>query len=116
MLLNVLSNARYALNQRHPLPDIDKRIVFAATRKQLDQGDYVRIKVTDYGTGIEHDLMDRIMDPFFSTKAKGEGTGLGLSISHSLVKENRGYFSLRSQWGEWTTAIIDLPTIAANKE
>ena len=110
VLLNVLSNARYALNHRYPGPHAGKRIVLAASRKLRDQGDYVRITVTDYGTGIEHDLMERIMDPFFSTKAKGEGTGLGLSISHSLIQENHGFFSLRSQWGEWTTAIIDLPT------
>jgi signal transduction histidine kinase len=53
--------------------------------------------------------MDRLMDPFFSTKSKGEGTGLGLSISHSLVRENKGHFRIQSQWGKWTTVTIDLP-------
>ena len=112
VLLNVLSNARYALNERYPTPHADKLIAIAACPKQRDHGDFVRITVTDYGTGIEHDLMDRVMDPFFSTKSKGEGTGLGLGISHSLIRENKGHFTIRSQWGKWTTVIIDLPTAA----
>lgn len=112
VLLNVLSNARYALNERYPGPHADKLIAIAAYPKQRDHGDFVRITVTDYGTGIEHDLMDRVMDPFFSTKSMGEGTGLGLSISHSLIRENKGHFTIRSQWGHWTTVIIDLPTAA----
>jgi len=49
------------------------------------------------------------MDPFFSTKSKGEGTGLGLSISHSLIRENEGHLRIKSEWGKWTTVIIDLP-------
>lgn len=109
VFLNVFSNARYALNERYPAPHADKRIAIAAIRKQRGNQEFVRITITDYGTGIEHDLMDRLMDPFFSTKSKGEGTGLGLSISHSLIRENKGHFRIRSQWGEWTTIIIDLP-------
>jgi Signal transduction histidine kinase len=105
----VFSNARYALNERYPLPHANKRIAIAALRRQRDNREFVRITITDYGTGIEHDLMDRVMDPFFSTKTKGEGTGLGLSISHSLVRENKGLFRLQSQWGKWTMVTIDLP-------
>ena len=110
VFLNVFSNARYALNERYPTAHADKLIAIAAFPRQHGQRDLVRITITDYGTGIEHDLMDRLMDPFFSTKSKGEGTGLGLSISHSLIRENKGHFRIKSQWGEWTTAIIDLPT------
>jgi C4-dicarboxylate-specific signal transduction histidine kinase len=70
---------------------------------------FVHIAVTDFGTGIEHDLMDRLMDPFFSTKSKGEGTGLGLSISHSLISDNKGHLRIKSEWGKWTSVLIDLP-------
>lgn len=109
VFLNVFSNARYALNERYPTAHADKLIAIAAFPQQRDQYRLVRITITDYGTGIEHDLMDRLMDPFFSTKSKGEGTGLGLSISHSLVRENKGHFRIKSQWGKWTTVLIDLP-------
>ena len=109
VFLNVFSNARYALNERYPSAHVDKLITIAAFRKHHDKQEFVRITITDYGTGIEHDLMDRLMDPFFSTKSKGEGTGLGLSISHSLIRENKGHFRIQSQWGKWTTVTIDLP-------
>jgi signal transduction histidine kinase len=109
VFLNVFSNARYALNERYPTAHPDKLIAIAAFRKSGYNQPLVRITITDYGTGIEHDLMDRLMDPFFSTKTKGEGTGLGLSISHSLVQENKGHFRIQSQWGKWTTVTIDLP-------
>ena len=111
VLLNVFSNARYALNERYPSAHADKLIAIAAFPKQHEQRHFVRITITDYGTGIEHDLMDRLMDPFFSTKSRGEGTGLGLSISHSLVRENKGHLRIKSQWGKWTTVIIDLPAV-----
>jgi len=110
VLLNVFSNARYALNERYPTLHLDKRLVIAACRKRRDDREFVRITVTDYGAGIEHDLMDRLLEPFFSTKTKGQGTGLGLSISHSLIQENKGHFRIQSQWGKWTTVTIDLPT------
>jgi len=109
VFLNVFSNARYALNERYPTAHADKLIAIAAYPTQRDHRPFVRITITDYGTGIEHDLMDRLLDPFFSTKSKGEGTGLGLSISHSLIRENKGHFRLQSQWGKWTMVIIDLP-------
>jgi PAS domain S-box-containing protein len=110
VLLNVFSNARYALNERYPTLHVDKRLVVAACRKRRDDQEFVRITITDYGAGIEHDLMDRLLEPFFSTKTKGQGTGLGLSISHSLIQENKGHFRIQSQWGKWTTVTIDLPT------
>ena len=55
------------------------------------------------------------MDPFFSTKAKGEGTGLGLSISHNLIQENKGNFRIKSQLGKYTTILIDLPAAAGGQ-
>ena len=109
VFLNVFSNARYALNERYPTMHVDKRITIEAMPKERDGNACVRIAITDFGTGIEHDLMDRLMDPFFSTKSKGEGTGLGLSISHSLIRENKGHLHIKSEWGKWTTVIIDLP-------
>lgn len=109
VFLNVFSNARYALNERYPTHDANKRITITAKPWERDGKPLVRIDITDFGTGIEHDLMDRLMDPFFSTKSKGEGTGLGLSISHNLIRENKGYLRIKSEWGKWTTVIVELP-------
>jgi PAS domain S-box-containing protein len=112
VFLNVFSNARYALNARYPTADDDKMMAIGAYRINRNKQQNVRITITDYGTGVEQHIMDRLMDPFFSTKSKGEGTGLGLSISHSLIKENKGHFRIQSQWGKFTTIIIDLPVVA----
>ncbi|NLZ16870.1 MAG: PAS domain S-box protein [Desulfobulbaceae bacterium] len=109
VLLNIFSNARYALNERYPATHHDKRIDITSKVKNIGQNKYVQLSVTDYGTGIEQHVMGRLMDPFFSTKQKHQGTGLGLSISHSLIKKNNGFFRVKSQWGEWTTVLIELP-------
>ena len=116
VLLNIFSNARHALNERYPSAHADKRIDINVRQKQRDNQNFVHITITDYGTGIEQHLMDRLMDPFYSTKTKGEGTGLGLSISHSLVQENKGYFSITSEWSKYTTLSIDLPVAGGEEE
>ena len=70
----------------------------------------VRMEIADNGTGIQPDHLDRIFDPFFSTKEVGKGTGLGLSIVHSIVKEHEGTISVESQPGVGTKFVIHLPT------
>ncbi len=59
--------------------------------------------------GIEKDNLEKIFDPFYTTKSVGEGTGLGLSISYGIVKSHGGYISVESEVGKGTTFIIDLP-------
>lgn len=115
VLLNIFSNARYALNERYPTAHAQKRIDIASKVKTINQALYVQLSVTDYGTGIEQHVMGRLMDPFFSTKEKHQGTGLGLSISHSLIRKNNGFFRVKSQWGEWTTVLIELPAAGGQK-
>ena len=70
---------------------------------------YVRLNFFDNGTGIPVDIMNRICDPFFSSKPSGEGTGLGLSISHSIIKDHGGRLNFDSVEGAYTNVIIDLP-------
>lgn len=110
VLLNILSNARYALNKKYTQPDTDKKIILSAHPLTHGTLNYVAIEIEDHGTGIEHDIMDRLSDPFFSTKPKGEGTGLGLSISHGLIKENHGFMQIHSKLGHSTTLTVALPT------
>ncbi len=109
VLLNILSNARYALNKRFPTQDPDKKIFLSGEEVEHENKSYVRITITDNGTGIEQDIIDRIYDPFYSTKPAGEGTGLGLSISHGLIQDNKGYLRIKSEFGSFTSLIVDIP-------
>lgn len=109
VLLNIMSNARYALNKRYPEPNPNKQITLHSEQIILNKKPFIRLTITDQGIGIEHDIMDRLFDPFFSTKPSGEGTGLGLSISHGLIQENNGYLRVSSELGRSTSLVIDLP-------
>ncbi len=109
VFLNILSNGRYALNKKYAHQDPNK--IFTITGEFLKRNDqeYVRLTLTDNGTGIEHDIIDRVFDPFYSTKPTGEGTGLGLSISHGLIQDNKGHLRIQTTPGESTSLIVDLP-------
>lgn len=113
VLLNILSNARYALNDRFPGPNPQKKLTISGTTVMHSNDTFVRIIITDNGTGIEQDLIERVFDPFYSSKPKGEGTGLGLSISHGLIQDNKGYLRIISELGSSTSLLVDLP-IPAN--
>ena len=78
-------------------------------------GDYVKIKVTDQGVGIQPLIRDRIFDPFFTTKEAGEGTGLGLSLVFSIVEDLRGDIDIISpidmDKGTGTQVVIRFPRL-----
>ncbi|MBE9541099.1 MAG: histidine kinase, partial [Proteobacteria bacterium] len=63
----------------------------------------------DSGAGIPENILDKISNPFFSTKPHGDGTGLGLSISYGIIKKHDGSILFESVEGEYTKAIVDLP-------
>jgi len=71
--------------------------------------DYIHISVTDSGVGLPRDLLDRIWEPFFTTKPSAEGTGLGLSITKDIVVEHGGSVSVESRLGEGSRFEIHLP-------
>ena len=109
VFLNVISNSRYALNEKYPGDHPEKKLHFTISLVHHTKTPYVRFTLTDYGTGIEHHLINRVFDPFFSTKPNGAGTGLGLSISYGLIKDNGGYMRIKSLLHSYTSIIIDLP-------
>ncbi|MDP3481563.1 MAG: PAS domain S-box protein [Desulfoprunum sp.] len=109
VVLNIISNARYALNMRYPQPCAEKKLEIKGEVSRQEEKDFIRLTFTDQGIGIEPEIQKRLFDPFFSTKPKGEGTGLGLSISHGLVREHGGTIKVQSKKGEWARFIIDLP-------
>lgn len=114
VFLNVISNSRYALNEKYPGYHPDKKLCFDISLTHHNAAPYIRFTLTDHGTGIEHHLINRVFDPFFSTKPNGQGTGLGLSISYGLIRENGGYMRINSLLNHHTTIIIDLP-VAKNR-
>jgi CheY-like chemotaxis protein len=72
-------------------------------------GDYVRIAVEDTGTGISPEHLEKVMEPFFTTKEMGKGSGLGLSMVYGFAKQSNGAFRLESEMGKGTTAELWLP-------
>jgi signal transduction histidine kinase len=106
--LNLMSNARYALNQKYRGAHPKKRLVIKARPKASANKKIVRLSFRDHGVGLEPGLDDKIFDPFFSTKPPGQGTGLGLSISHGIVSAHGGKLSLESRQGEYTEAVVEL--------
>lgn len=109
VFLNIISNARYALNQRSNADNIEKKIRINLHSIRKNQCDYIEISFTDNGTGISQTIINSIADPFFSTKPQGEGTGLGLSISHGIINRHDGYLFFESDGNSHTTVRIILP-------
>jgi signal transduction histidine kinase/CheY-like chemotaxis protein len=83
--------------------------ISAAGRAGLAAGHYVSMKVSDTGTGIPHDVIDRVFEPFFSMKAEGEGTGLGLATAYGIIQQASGNLRIYSEPGLGTTVIALLP-------
>lgn len=109
VILNILSNARYALNHKYPEAHEDKIIEVSGGEELVDGVVYVRVVFRDHGSGIPAELLGRVMNPFFSTKPVGEGTGLGLSISHGILRDHGGRLRIESREGLYTDLIIELP-------
>jgi signal transduction histidine kinase len=113
VLLNLFNNAFYAVNEkltvhRSPLTDNFKPTVSVQTKKINDT---VEIIIKDNGNGIPQDIIDKIFQPFFTTKPTGEGTGLGLSLAYDIItKEHNGTIKVNSKEGEGTAFTIVLPT------
>ena len=108
VLLNLLTNARDALNTRFLEPSPEKTIRVASRRFTRDDEDWVRLSVEDHGDGISPEIAEHLFDPFFTSKEKDKGTGLGLSISYGIIKEHKGEIWFESDQGVGTTFHVDL--------
>ena len=107
VLLNLISNARYALNEKYPGAHPDKSLLIETER--LAEPARVLIRVRDSGTGIPAEVLQRVLEPFFTTKPVHLGTGLGLSISHGIVREHGGELQIDSRENRYTEVRVLLP-------
>ncbi len=109
VFLNVISNARYALNQKYPGAHDNKILEILGEEIFMDNFPFVKVTFCDRGIGIPAHILDRVTDPFFTTKPRNKGTGLGLSISSNIIKEHGGKIIINSIEGEFTKIMIALP-------
>ena len=120
VLLNLCVNARDAMPNGGVLTIAAENVWFDESLARMtpgaDPGPYLVVRVTDTGTGIPPEVIDRIFDPYFSTKGPGKGTGLGLSTVSGLVKSHGGFISLTSKVGRGTTFHVYLPAIPSEKQ
>ncbi len=110
--INIISNARYALNEKYPERHENKLLEITGEKVIISDRPYVRIVFHDRGVGIPPHELPMLTKAFFSTKPFGKGTGLGLNITDKIIKEHGGFLSFESLKGEFTKVIIDLPAKA----
>jgi signal transduction histidine kinase len=107
VILNLINNAFYAVDEKKKQSGTEyEPTVFVSTKKEKDK---VEIKVKDNGNGIPQKVLDKIFQPFFTTKPTGQGTGLGLSLSYDIVKAHGGELKVETKEGDGSIFTISLP-------
>jgi signal transduction histidine kinase len=108
VLLNLITNAFHAVSEKSSEAGAGGFDPLVSVKTARHEGT-IRITVSDNGNGIPDNIVDKIFQPFFTTKPTGSGTGLGLSISYDIVKAHGGTISVHSIAGEGTEFTISLP-------
>jgi PAS domain S-box-containing protein len=109
VIINLFSNAKFALNEKADLlseMNFKKQITITTFKEQ----NMTYLIFEDNGTGIEKEQLEKVFNPFYTTKPEGSGTGLGLSIVYGIIAEMKGKISIESQKNEYTKVKIELPT------
>lgn len=109
VFLNIIDNARDALNMKYPGADAGKILEILGQQVIVNGSPHIRVTLHDYGVGIPTHVRHKVIQRFFSTKPRGLGTGLGLSISHGIVVDHGGSLVVESVKGEFTKVHVLLP-------
>ena len=120
VLMNLVVNARDAMPDGGEIR-IETEVLnltrpFRRDRATVQPGEYVTVKVIDQGIGIPTDKLQKVFEPFYTTKRTGEGTGLGLSTAYGIVKQTGGFIFVDSAPGRGTEFAVLLPVSAAEAE
>ncbi len=116
VIMNLCTNAGDAMAAKGGILDISLSDITLVEEDLprypgLDPGQYIKLVVADTGHGMSRDVLDRIFDPFYTTKMPGKGTGLGLSVVHGIIKNHRGHIAVNSIVGVGTTFTILFPHV-----
>jgi len=106
VFVNLFNNAFYAVNEKSKLQTEDYKPVVSVSSKKI--GDKVEIRVAENGNGIPQHVVDKIFQPFFTTKPTGQGTGLGLSLSYDIIKAHGGKINVNTKEDEGSEFVIIL--------
>jgi CheY-like chemotaxis protein/two-component sensor histidine kinase len=121
ILMNLCTNAGHAMQEKGGLLSIELKSIdlkedLLSDQVKLTPGSYIQLAVSDTGHGIPTEYIDRIFDPFFSTKERGEGTGMGLSVVHGIVQSYNGAIYVYSEERKGSTFKVFLPAIERRTE
>lgn len=109
VLMNLLGNAREALNACYAAGHEDKRILIIGRCWRREGKSFVRLTIEDHGIGIPPGAIDKVFDPFWTSKTDTQAAGLGLSVSQGIVVEHGGAINVESEPGRFTRVHVDLP-------
>jgi signal transduction histidine kinase len=106
----LINNAFYAVNERakQNIPGYEPTVAVSTAK----HNGRIEIRINDNGGGIPQKIVDKIFQPFFTTKPTGQGTGLGLSLAYDIVKAHGGEIKVNTREGEFTEFVVQLPISA----
>jgi two-component system, NtrC family, sensor kinase len=107
VILNLISNAFYAVNEKSKQNLNGYEPMVSVSTKRVNES--IELTVQDNGNGIPQHVLDKIFQPFFTTKPTGQGTGLGLSLSYDIIKAHGGELKVETKVGGGSTFSIQLP-------
>ena len=121
ILMNLCTNSAHAMKEKGGTLKIDLIPLEVDSNEahsydNLTPGSYFKLSVSDTGHGMSQAIIERIFDPYFTTKEKGEGTGLGLSVVHGIIKNYKGAIVVESKPEEYTTFDVYLPRLNLSKD
>ena len=121
VIMNLITNAAHSMRDKGGILEVDlEDVELSAESEELKPGMapgvYQRLRVSDTGHGISQEIMNRIFDPYFTTKQVGEGTGLGLSVVDGIIRSHEGHISVKSALGKGTVFEVYLPVIVQTEE
>ncbi len=119
VIMNLCTNGYHAMRNTGGTLTVELTDIDISNRKgertfKIPPGKYIKLVVSDTGTGMSSDMLNKIFDPYFTTKKIGEGTGLGLALTYGIVEEHQGYIQVKSTLGEGSKFYVFFPVVSSD--